>query len=182
MGGLKVLGLLNSGDYDLGLYANDANIILQTADGKVDIIAPEVNIVSNAVPSSFNINTYLGASVNSNRTSTYAVEDKVVATLGDIPGPTNLDGLTDVVITGTPTNQQLIVYNTSLGVWENRDPIVASGLAYKELYPNTRTATGQLGQISIDATNGTMYVCTGTNSWQKISLNSANFTNTGGFD
>jgi hypothetical protein len=84
MGGLKVLGLLNSGNNDLGLYANDANIILQTADGKVDIIAPEVNIVSNVVPSSFNINTYLGASVNSNRTSTYAVEDKVVATLGDI--------------------------------------------------------------------------------------------------
>ena len=85
MGGLKVLGLLNSGNYDLGLYANDADIILQAASGKVDIIAPEVNIVSNVVPSSFNINTYLGASVNSNRTSTYAVEDKVVATLGDLP-------------------------------------------------------------------------------------------------
>lgn len=85
MGGLKVLGLLNSGDNDLGLYANDADIILQAASGKVDIIAPEVNIVSNAVPSSFNINTYLGASVNSNRTSTYAAEDKVVATLGDLP-------------------------------------------------------------------------------------------------
>ena len=84
-GALKVLGLINSGDNDLGLYANDANIILQTADGKVDIVAPEVNIVSNVVPSSFNINTYLGASVNSNRTSTYAVEDKVVATLGDLP-------------------------------------------------------------------------------------------------
>jgi hypothetical protein len=85
MGGLKVLGLLNSGDNDLGLYANDADITLQAASGKVDIVAPEVNIVSNTVPSSFNINTYLGASVNSNRTSTYAVEDKVVATLGDLP-------------------------------------------------------------------------------------------------
>jgi hypothetical protein len=53
-GALKVLGLINSGDNDLGLYANDANIILQTADGKVDIVAPEVNIVSNVVPSSFN--------------------------------------------------------------------------------------------------------------------------------
>ena len=88
-GALKVLGLINSGDNDLGLYANDANIILQTADGKVDIVAPEVNIVSNVVPSSFNINTYLGASVNSNRTSTYAVEDKVVATLGDLTTPTS---------------------------------------------------------------------------------------------
>ena len=85
MGGLKVLGLLNSGDNDLGLYANDADIILQAASGKVDIIAPEVNIVSNVVPSSLNINTYLGAVINSNRTSTYAAEDKVVATLGDLP-------------------------------------------------------------------------------------------------
>jgi hypothetical protein len=94
-GALKVLGLINSGDNDLGLYANDANIILQTADGKVDIVAPEVNIVSNVVPSSFNINTYLGASVNSNRTSTYAVEDKVVATLGDINSVDTLsNGLT----------------------------------------------------------------------------------------
>jgi hypothetical protein len=83
--GLTVFGLLNSDNDDLGLYANDADIILQAASGKVDIIAPEVNIVSSVVPSSFNINTYLGATVNSNRTSTYAAEDKVVATLGDLP-------------------------------------------------------------------------------------------------
>jgi hypothetical protein len=82
--GLTVLGLLNSDNDDLALYANDADIILQAASGKVDIIAPEVNIVSNVVPSSLNINTYLGAVINSNRTSTYAAEDKVVATLGDI--------------------------------------------------------------------------------------------------
>jgi hypothetical protein len=83
--GLTVLGLLNSYNDDLGLYANDADIILQAASGKVDIIAPEVNIVSNVVPSSLNINTYLGAVINSNRTSTYTAEDKVVATLGDLP-------------------------------------------------------------------------------------------------
>jgi hypothetical protein len=84
MGGLKVMGLLNSGVNDLGLYANDADIILQTADGAVNIVAPEVNITSNASPSSLNINTYSGAIVNSNRTSTYADADKVVAVLGDI--------------------------------------------------------------------------------------------------
>jgi hypothetical protein len=82
--GLTVLGLLNSDNDDLGLYANDADIILQAASGKVDIIAPEVNIVSNVVPSSLNINTYLGAVINSNRTSGYDPEDKVAATLGDI--------------------------------------------------------------------------------------------------
>jgi hypothetical protein len=89
--GLTVLGLLNSDNDDLGLYANDADILLQAASGKVDIIAPEVNIVSNVVPSSFNINTYLGATVNSNRTSTYAPEDKIVATLGDIQGASTGD-------------------------------------------------------------------------------------------
>jgi len=94
-GALKVLGLINSGDNDLGLYANDANIILQTADGKVDIVAPEVNIVSNVVPSSFNINTYNGAKISSARTSGYSDADKVVATLGDINSVDTLsNGLT----------------------------------------------------------------------------------------
>jgi hypothetical protein len=88
MGGLKVLGLLNSGDNDLGLYANDADIILETADGEVNIVTPEVNIVS----TSLNINTYLGATVNSNRTSGYAPEDKIVATLGDITTAVGVGG------------------------------------------------------------------------------------------
>jgi hypothetical protein len=85
MGGVKALGLLNSGTNNLELFANDANIVLQAPSGSVDISAPEININSISVPSSLNINTYLGAIVNSNRTSTYAAEDKVVATLGDLP-------------------------------------------------------------------------------------------------
>jgi hypothetical protein len=85
MGGLKVLGLLNSGDNDLGLYANDADIYLQASSGAVTIAAPEVTITSNAVPSSVNINTYSGAKINSARTSGYSDADKVVATLGDLP-------------------------------------------------------------------------------------------------
>jgi uncharacterized protein (DUF2345 family) len=102
--GLTVLGLLNSDNDDLGLYANDADIILQAASGKVDIIAPEVNIVSNVVPSSLNINTYLGAVINSNRTSGYDPEDKVVATLGDIQGASTGDITFDgVKITGAGT-------------------------------------------------------------------------------
>lgn len=84
-GGLKVLGLLNSGDNDLALQANDADIYLQASSGSVTIAAPEVTITSNASPSSLNINTYSGAVINSSRTSTYAPEDKVVATLGDLP-------------------------------------------------------------------------------------------------
>lgn len=94
----------------------------------------------------------------------------------------NLNGLSDVTITGTPNDKQLIVYDTATGQWKNQNPIVSTGLAYKELYPNSKTATGTLGEICIDGANGTLYICTGTNTWQKVSLNSANFTNTGGFD
>lgn len=93
----------------------------------------------------------------------------------------DLDGLSDVAISSA-TDKQLIVYDSATSQWKNADPIVSTGLAYKALYPNTKTATGTLGQISIDGANGTLYVCTATNTWQKVSLNAANFTNTGGFD
>jgi hypothetical protein len=58
----------------------------------------------------------------------------------------------------------------------------SAGITYKALYPNTKTAVGNLGEICIDGDNGILYVCTGTNSWQKVSMNSATFTNTGGFN
>jgi hypothetical protein len=89
MGGVKVLGLLNSGDNDLALEANDADIYLQASSGAVTIAAPEVTITSNVVPSSVNINTYSGAIINSARTSGYSDADKVVATLGDLTTPTS---------------------------------------------------------------------------------------------
>lgn len=92
----------------------------------------------------------------------------------------NLDNLTDVIVSGV-TDKQLLVYDTATSQWKNADAIVSSGLAYKAGFPASKTSTGTLGQISIDGANGTMYVCTGTNTWQKISLNSANFTNVGGF-
>jgi hypothetical protein len=95
-GALKVLGLINSGDNDLALEANDADIYLQASSGAVTIAAPEVTITSNAVPSSVNINTYSGAKISSARTSGYSDADKVVATLGDLPtgwtGTINTEG------------------------------------------------------------------------------------------
>lgn len=94
---------------------------------------------------------------------------------------TNLNSLSDVNIIGTPTNQQLIVYDTVTGQWENKDPIASTGIAYKAGYPASKTSTGVTGQIAIDGANGTLYVCTSTNTWQKVSLNGANFTNAGGF-
>ena len=94
---------------------------------------------------------------------------------------TNLNSLSDVTIIGTPTNQQLIVYDTVTGQWENKDPIASTGIAYKAGVPASKTSTGTAGQISIDSANGVMYVCTQTNTWQKVSLNGANFTNAGGF-
>lgn len=58
----------------------------------------------------------------------------------------------------------------------------SAGITYKALYPNTKTAVGNLGEICIDGDNGILYVCTGVNQWQKVSMNSATFTNTGGFN
>lgn len=93
----------------------------------------------------------------------------------------HLDNLTDVTITGTPTDKQLLVYDNATSQWKNQDPIVASGIAYKSGVPASKTSTGTLGQLAIDGANGVLYICTGTNTWQKVSLNSANFTNVGGF-
>lgn len=93
----------------------------------------------------------------------------------------NLDGLSDVTITGTPTDKQLIVYDTATGQWKNQNAITSTGLAYKAGFPASKTSTGTLGEICIDGANGTLYICTATNTWQKVSLNSANFTNAGGF-
>jgi hypothetical protein len=163
MGGVKVLGLLNSGDNDLGLYANDANIILQTADGKVDIIAPEVNIVSNAVPSSFNINTYLGATINSNRTSTYSAEEKVVATLGDF-GYLNISSETDplegkyttlqapenLVIQTYGPNFGEITIQSNMGVKFNTSPTGGVYLNGDANSPETHVAT--IGDLPTGAT------------------------------
>lgn len=93
----------------------------------------------------------------------------------------NLNGLSDVTIVGTPINKQLIVYDTATSQWKNQDPIVASGLAYKSGVPASKTSTGTLGELAIDGANGVLYICTATDTWQKVSLNSANFTNSGGF-
>lgn len=93
----------------------------------------------------------------------------------------NLNGITDVVITGTPTNKQLLVYDSATSQWVNADPITSTGIAYKSGVPASPTATGVVGQLAIDGANGVLYVCTSTNNWQKVSLNAANFTNVGGF-
>lgn len=93
----------------------------------------------------------------------------------------NLNGITDVVITGTPTNKQLLVYDSATSQWVNADPITSTGIAYKSGVPASPTAAGVVGQLAIDGANGVLYVCTSTNNWQKVSLNAANFTNVGGF-
>ncbi len=105
-------------------------------------------------------------------------KNQTAAEAGLIP---SLDTLTDVTITGTPTNQQLLVFDSSTSQWKNADPISSTGIAYKSGIPASKTSTGVSGQISIDAANGVMYVCVSTNNWQKVSLNSATFSNPGGF-
>ena len=163
MGGLKVLGLLNSGDNDLGLYANDADIILQANSGAVNIAASEININSNSVPSSLNINTYLGAVINSNRTSTYSAEEKVVATLGDF-GYLNISSETDplegkyttlqapenLVIQTYGPNFGEITIQSNMGVKFNTSPTGGVYLNGDANYPETHVAT--IGDLPTGAT------------------------------
>ena len=163
MGGLKVLGLLNSGDNDLGLYANDADIILQANSGAVNIAASEININSNSVPSSLNINTYLGAVINSNRTSTYSAEEKVVATLGDF-GYLNISSETDplegkyttlqapenLVIQTYGPNFGEITIQSNMGVKFNNSPTGGVYLNGDANYPETHVAT--IGDLPTGAT------------------------------
>lgn len=69
---------------DLIFGAEDTHVKVSDSYDSVTILANDININSNASPSTLSINTYSGAVINSNRTSTYSDEDKVVAVLGDI--------------------------------------------------------------------------------------------------
>ena len=163
MGGLKVLGLLNSGDNDLGLYANDADIYLQASSGAVTIAAPEVTITSNAVPSSVNINTYSGATINSARTSGYSDADKVVATLGDLP--TQISGFLS-------PNETLSIDN--LGIQIKVDPLNANyysihvaSLSGSNTYyfTNTQVLAGDVISSNPTSSVGTLNT---TTTYQKV--------------
>lgn len=74
-----------------------------------------------------------------------------------------------------------LIYNAANGLWEAGSIKDEVGLSYVNGIPASATSTGLVGQIAIDGVNGVLYVCTQTNTWQKVSLNSANFTNPGGF-
>lgn len=87
----------------------------------------------------------------------------------------------DVKITSPVNDKQLLVYDGIQNLWINADPIQSTGIAYKSGIPASPTSSGTTGQLAIDGANGVLYICTGTNTWQKVSLNSANFTNPGGF-
>lgn len=91
-----------------------------------------------------------------------------------------VDELHDVHITN-PQSGETIIYDNVSGLWHNGSIIDQVGLSYVQGYPASKTSTGLIGQIAIDGTNGVLYICTATNTWQKVSLNSATFTNAGGF-
>lgn len=56
-----------------------------------------------------------------------------------------------------------------------------SGITYKPGIPANQNSSGNIGQMAIDGTSNILYICTATNTWRSISLNSASFTNIGGF-
>lgn len=81
---IRAGGQIDQSSADLILGGEENHVRISDGEDSVNILASNVNINSYTSPSSLNINTYSGAIINSSRTSTYAPEDKVVATLGDI--------------------------------------------------------------------------------------------------
>lgn len=77
-------GVIDQSTAELILGGEQTNVKVSDATSSVDIFAGTINVSSNMAPSSLNINTYSGAVINSARTSTYSLENRVVATLGDI--------------------------------------------------------------------------------------------------
>jgi hypothetical protein len=86
----------------------------------------------------------------------------------------------DVVAT-SPQSGDTLIYNAVNQLWESGSIKDEVGISYVSGIPASQTSTGEVGQIAIDGTNGVLYFCTQPNTWQKVSLNSANFTNPGGF-
>lgn len=81
---IRAGGTQDASGADLFLGAEDTHVKVSDGSGTVDILADNINISSLSSPSSLNISTYSGATIQSNRTSAYSDEDKVVAVLGDI--------------------------------------------------------------------------------------------------
>jgi hypothetical protein len=77
-------GTIDESLAELIIGGEDTYVKVSDTDDSVTILANNININSYVSPSSLNINTYSGATIQSNRTSTYSDEDKVVAVLGDI--------------------------------------------------------------------------------------------------
>jgi hypothetical protein len=81
---IRAGGTIDASTADLILGGEDTYVKVSDTDDSVTILANNININSLASPSSLNISTYSGATIQSNRTSVYSDEDKVVAVLGDI--------------------------------------------------------------------------------------------------
>ena len=81
---IRAGGTQDASNAQLFLGAEETYVMVSDGNDSVDILANNISINSNAVPSALNINTYLGAVVNSARTSVYNPEDRIVATLGDL--------------------------------------------------------------------------------------------------
>lgn len=81
----------------------------------------------------------------------------------------------------SPQTGDTLIYNSVSHLWETGSIKDEVGISYVTGIPASQTSTGEVGQIAIDGVNGVLYICTQPNVWQKVSLNSANFTNPGGF-
>lgn len=81
---IRAGGTQDASNAELILGGENTHVRVIDSYSGIVINAADISINSQSSPSALNINTYSGATINSNRTSTYEEEDKVVATLGDI--------------------------------------------------------------------------------------------------
>lgn len=154
---LRAGGAIDRSTADIILGGEDTHVRVSDESGSVNIFASDINIESSSAPSSLNINTYSGATINSARTSSYSPEDKVVATIGDISGTKTFDQITVQKNDGTGQNIKIgddawigdLNVANYVGVVGAQDPAVGGIIL------------GNSGTETIAAVEGDIYISSG---------------------
>jgi hypothetical protein len=88
-------------------------------------------------------------------------------------GATNLDGLSDVVISGTPTTNYVLKFNGTN--WVPAADATSEGAGYVETPPTYSDATCTKGQYSFDSSY--FYMCEATNQWDRFAVTWGSWSN-----
>lgn len=90
--------------------------------------------------------------------------------ISDGTPPTKLNDLTDVTVT-SPTNEQILVYNSTTSIWENKDPSVIEDVTWSDITGdqsdiNISGFTNDIGYLKLDQT--TPQTTTGTFTFPEV--------------